>query len=100
MLRAETEDGVWSVLPAVREANDLIRAYKASGHKEPSTFLRQVNMQSGKAPTQTASQLAIGIFGRALGDNKSTFIGRFKEFASCADLSAENNGFGVGKPYS
>lgn len=102
ILLAANIGGEWTeMLAAVREANDLISAYKASSHKDPSTFLNQVDMLSGKAPTQNASALALGIFDRALGDKKVGFVDRFKRYANGAKLSADNNALaGMGKPHA
>ena len=91
MLRAESIDPAWAILKYVREANELLAAYRASGAREPGIFLGQVNMFGGKAPRETASPHVLRIFEAALADKKGDFVKRFQQFAGRAELSKHNN---------
>lgn len=62
ILVAEGIGKPWNITEHVRDSVDLLVGFKGSGVKEPDTYLKQVNMLTGRAPVQDFSKQAIALF--------------------------------------
>ena len=99
ILVAEGIGKPWDITEHVRDSVDLLVGFKGSGVKEPDTYLKQVNMLTGKAPVQDFSKQAIALFRMALDAKKGEYVKAFEKYVSQAKLSPEAGGMlGVAKP--
>ena len=88
ILVAEGIGKPWNITEHVRDSVDLLVGFKGSGVKEPDTYLKQVNMLTGRAPVQDFSKQAIALFRKAL-----------ESYLKNANLSPEAGNIpGVAKP--
>ena len=87
ILIAEDVGGAWNITEHVRDAVDMLAEYAGSGQKDPGVYLRQVNMITGKAPSETASRQAQVIFRAALNMKKGELTQAFGRHASSARIS-------------
>ena len=99
ILVAEGIGKPWNITEHVRDSVDLLVGFKGSGVKEPDTYLKQVNMLTGRAPVQDFSKQAIALFRMALDAKKGEYVKAFEKYASNAKISPEAGGMpGVAKP--
>ena len=89
----------WNITEHVRDSVDLLVGFKGSGVKEPDTYLKQVNMLTGRAPVQDFSKQAIALFRMALDAKKGEYVKAFESYLKNAKLSPEAGNIpGVAKP--
>ena len=70
----------WNITEHVRDSVDLLVGFKGSGVKEPGTYLKQVNMLTGRAPVQDFSKQAIALFRMALDAKKGEYVKAFESY--------------------
>ena len=99
ILVAEGIGKPWNITEHVRDSVDLLVGFKGSGVKEPDTYLKQVNMLTGRAPVQDFSKQAIALFRMALDAKKGEYVKAFESYLKNAKLSPEAGNIpGVAKP--
>ena len=99
ILVAEGIGKPWNITEHVRDSVDLLVGFKGSGVKEPGTYLKQVNMLTGRAPVQDFSKQAIALFRMALDAKKGEYVKAFESYLKNAKLSPEAGNIpGVAKP--
>ncbi len=99
ILVAEGIGKLWNITEHVRDSVDLLVGFKGSGVKEPDTYLKQVNMLTGRAPVQDFSKQAIALFRMALDAKKGEYVKAFESYLKNAKLSPEAGNIpGVAKP--
>lgn len=99
ILVAEGIGKPWNITEHVRDSEDLLVGFKGSGVKEPDTYLKQVNMLTGRAPVQDFSKQAIALFRMALDAKKGEYVNAFESYLKNAKLSPEAGNIpGVAKP--
>lgn len=99
ILVAEGIGKPWNITEYVRDSVDLLVGFKGSGVKEPDTYLKQVNMLTGRAPVQDFSKQAIALFRMALDAKKGEYVKAFESYLKNAKLSPEAGNIpGVAKP--
>ena len=99
ILVAEGIGKPWNITEHVRDSVDLLVGFKGSGVKEPDTYLKQVNMLTGRAPVQDFSKQAIALFCMALDAKKGEYVKAFESYLKNAKLSPEAGNIpGVAKP--
>lgn len=99
ILVAEGIGKPWNITEHVRDSVDLLVGFKGSGVKEPDTYLKQVNMLTGRAPVQDFSKQAIALFRMALDAKKGEYVKALESYLKNANLSPEAGNIpGVAKP--
>ena len=99
ILVAEGIGKPWNITEHVRDSVDLLVGFKGSGVKEPGTYLKQVNMLTGRAPVQEFSKQAIALFRMALDAKKGEYVKALESYLKNANLSPEAGNIpGVAKP--
>ena len=99
ILVAEGIGKPWNITEHVRDSVDLLVGFKGSGVKEPDTYLKQVNMLTGRAPVQDFSKQAIALFRMALDAKKGEYVKALESYLKNANLSPEAGNIpGIAKP--